>query len=295
MNASYQWSNKNYWENIAEEFSVDKQDAFNNLKFLALNDELEAAIKGLIIKEGYFQLNPLNLGLDIGSLAKLVKHLVSQNIPPPFAYIYDEFWILICTYTKVVEGILGPTFFRLPDFWVWHVDHKKEQSGWGPHRDKGYDSLRADGSPKSLTIWIPITESTPLNGCMYVVPADRDPTYGTINDKSSEFKHVDIRALPAKPGTLLCWNQAVMHWGAHSSNRATEPRISTAIEFQAGDIEPMNTPLMKPYEIPGFETRLKLIAKQIIQYKHMYPLSNEIEDWAVQTLSAKKLDADLNT
>jgi ectoine hydroxylase-related dioxygenase (phytanoyl-CoA dioxygenase family) len=217
-------------------------------------------------------------------MANLVGSLIEKNIPAPFAFMYDEFWLLFTKLNKITESTLGQGFFRLPDFWVWSIDPQKNQSGWKPHRDKGYLSLNEDGSPKSLTYWVPLTASTTLNGCMYILPADRDPTYGKDNDSEWKINLPDIRALPANAGSVFCWNQAVLHWGSHASSRGHAPRVSIAFEFQDRDTPPMNSPLMDPYSIPNFEYRLKLICKQILQYRHMYPLDSEIEQIALKIL-----------
>ena len=145
--------------------------------------------------------------------------------------------------------------------------------------------MAPDGAPLSLTMWIPLSEANPLNGCMYIIPADRDPCYNTAEEHTPpRAEPYDIRALPAKPGEFLCWNQAVMHWGAHSSKRAPKARMSMALEFQRGDIPAFNNPLLDPNtEIP-FARRLKLVAKQILQYKHMYALSPEMQKMAQKIL-----------
>ena len=134
-------------------------------------------------------------------------------------------------------------------------------------------------------MWIPLTDATPLNSCIYLVPADRDPTYGTPEDRQWQHKHADVRALPAAAGSVLSWTQAVLHWGSSASARETLPRISVAFEFQSGQVPPMNDPLTRPNEIPGFDQRLALIGKQILQYRHMYPLAPEIEGLAQALLA----------
>jgi hypothetical protein len=78
------------------------------------------------------------------------------------------------------------------------------------------------------------------------------------------------RALPAKPGDFLVWNQAVLHWGSLSSEFAEAPRISMALEFQRGDIAPFREPLLDHETLPTFSERVRLIAMQILQYTHMY-------------------------
>ena len=168
----------------------------------------------------------------------------------------------------------------LPDFWVWNIDPGKGEAGWKPHRDKGRSSLDDDGSPKSVTVWIPLSEATPLNGCMYLVPAYLDPTYNTDEESQHEFEYSSIRALPGEPGDFFMWNQAVLHWGSKSSPRATVPRASMAVEFQRADVEAFNRPLISPLSPPPFEVRLKLIAKQVLQYQHMYQFDRAIIELA---------------
>jgi len=69
----------------------------------------------------------------------------------------------------------------------------------------------------------------------------------------------------------------VLHWGGEASRFAAHPRISMALEFQTGERAPFNTPLIEPFTNLDFESRLKLVGKQILQYKHMYPLAARFE------------------
>ena len=87
-------------------------------------------------------------------------------------------------------------------------------------------------------------------------------------------------ALPATAGSFLAWNQAVLHWGGRASRLATAPRISAAFEFQRADQPAFNRPLLNPARLPSFTERLGLIAKQVLQYRHMYPLSSDVEQIA---------------
>lgn len=45
-----------------------------------------------------------------------------------------------------------------------------------------------------------------------------------------------------------------------------------ALEFQRGDTAPFNAPLLAPLVSHGFGLRLRLVAKRILQYQHMYAL-----------------------
>ena len=133
-----------------------------------------------------------------------------------------------------------------------------------------------DGSPKSLTTWISLSDATPLNGCLYVVPAQHDPTYATADETEMKFDYQSIRALPATPGDFVIWNQALFHWGSRSSPQATESRVSMAFQLQRADVPPFDNPLMEPLAVPPFEARIKLIARQLYRYRHMYELDPEL-------------------
>lgn len=238
-------------------------------------------IKKRVLKEGYFDDTSPALVDLAPRLAAAVRKLIAQGSPPPFLFLFDEPWNAFRAVSAVLETLLGSDFKMLPDFWVWHVDPKKNEAGWAPHRDRGRVALAGDGSPLAMSIWLPFTEATPLNGCMYVVPAHRDPIYNTASEY--DFSSIDlasIRALPAKPGAFMGWNQALLHWGGKSSPLAPEARISMSVEFQRGDATPFNEPLLDLKKPLSFDQRLRLIAKQILQYQHLYPLAPETKTLA---------------
>lgn len=275
-----QWLLDEFWRDFCPALRIEDKAFLQSLALFEIDPGGKAGLRSLLKGEGYVQLPPQDWQLPYGDMAALIGKLEQAGIPAPFAFVFDEFWALGVKLTNLIEPILGPGFMRLPDFWVWHVDPAKDERGWRPHRDKGYQALWPDRSPKSMTAWLPLTDATTLNGCIYILPADRDPTYGTPNDNEWRIDFPDIRALPAEAGSILMWNQSVLHWGSHGTPRETRPRISVAFEFQAGDIPPFNQPLMKPRDLPVFPARLKLIVKQILQYQHMYPLRDEVRAFA---------------
>ncbi|WP_269715384.1 phytanoyl-CoA dioxygenase family protein [Caulobacter sp. NIBR2454] len=235
--------------------------------------------------EGYFQEQDPELVDLAGRLSRAISRCVELGIPPVFIFLFDEAWAAFHRQHQMIAMFLGADYQVLPDFWAWRVDPKAGQAGWRPHRDKGRMALAPDGAPISLTMWIPLTEASPLNGCMYMLPANRDPVYGTEQEKNWQVDFPSIRALPGKPGDYFTWNQAVLHWGAQSSPFAEKPRMSMALEFQKADVKPFNTPLLGTLPVLSFENRLKLTAKQIIQYKHMYPLPPEMQTLAQRVLA----------
>lgn len=244
----------------------------------------------LFAREGYVQLPPAIDGSLLAAMRSLIDALQQRQLPPVLAFVFDEFWQVFFQQHTLITRLLDGEYSLLPDFWAWHIDPASAQAGWAPHRDKGRRSLRADGQAQSLTIWIALSDATPLNGCMYIVPADRDPAYGREDEDVWQFQVQDIRALPAAAGSILAWNQAVLHWGGRSAPREAAPRISIALEFQRSDIAPYNTPLLPPDRLPDFATRLQLIGRQILRYQHMYALSEqdrELGAWLAATAVAR--------
>ncbi len=229
-----------------------------------------------LIAEGYQQFDGV---IDDNVLAVLqsgVNQLHDQGWLPVFAMLYDPYWAFVASLRDLIVASLGDDAKMLPDFWAWYVNPKEQQAGWAPHRDKPGKMILDDGMPLSATVWVALTEATPLNGCMYVLPADRDPNYLDFENNVPEIDLQSVRALSAPAGSVFIWNQRIFHWGGKSSARAIEPRLSIAFEFQRGDIDPLNQPLMPLQIFPDFNLRLKLVGKQILQYNHMYSYSDEL-------------------
>ncbi len=236
--------------------------------------------------EGYFQDSDATLSALAPELATAVRRCIELKIPPAFVFAFDQPWAAFLALHGMLQTILGPGYRMLPDFWAWHVDPQAGEAGWPPHRDKGKLSLAADGSPLSLSVWVPLTVATPQNGCMYLVPKDKDPRYNTDREYEFDTDFTSMRALPASPGEYLCWDQAILHWGSRSSRFASGPRISLAFEFQRGDVAPFNQPLLQPGYPLTLRQRLKLVSKQILQYEHMYPLEPALKQTALHLFRA---------
>jgi hypothetical protein len=231
-------------------------------------------------REGYVQVSDALSEATIAPIRYAVSTLFQRGIPLAFAFVYDELWLAFQGLSSFLTSVLGEDYRALPDFWVWHVNPNENALGWGPHRDRVIPTLDPDNSPHTLTVWLPFTDATPLNGCMYMLPAHLDDRFRQRRwdgeNNTVVYNLQDIRALPATAGSLLAWNQAVLHWGGRGSRLGAGPRISAAFEFQRADRPPFNNPLLDPARVPTFQERLGLIGKQVLQYRHMYPLSDEV-------------------
>jgi len=268
---------RSFWTQLVPDLSIRDDYSFDDAAPWHLPVSDEQAFQMQLDRDGYVQLPRVLEPALSARLAAAAAKLASIGVPPVFCMVYDDFWTPAFRLRKVMKAAFGAEAALLPALWVWHIDPVKSESGWKPHREVGYEALFPDRRPRALSAWIALTQATPLNGCMYVVPADRDPTYGTANDIKHEFALGDIRALPAEPGDVLLWNQALLHWGAHASERAASPRVSMSFEFMHAGEEPYYRPVVEPRTIQRFEDRLKLIGRQILRYRHLYELPPQLE------------------
>lgn len=267
-----------FWRALAPEFHIESGEFLRPREMRFESATVERGAEALA-REGYAEFCGLDLGMGIAPMAALARRLSSKNLHPIFAFVYDEYWRPYFALDPLYRRLIGDYVF-LPNFWAWNIDPKKGESGWGPHRDVGCTALLPDGSPKSLTTWIALSEATPLNGCLHMVPKHADPTYGTPNDGDWRFDPASVRALPAAPGDVLMWNQAVVHWGGATSPAATESRVSLSLEVQRAGLPLIEAPAIAPWQNIPFAQRLHLIGKKILHYRHMTKVAPALEELA---------------
>jgi hypothetical protein len=270
-----QFQKREHWLALAPGLHIEDRSLFENIAY----PELPAGAAARFRDDGYLQ-GTADWGLDVALMADTVRALSAADLSPLFAFVYDEFWYPFFKLHRFHSALLGGRYCLLPDFWILNVDPQKGGAGWRPHRDKGRRALFDDGTPKSLTTWIPLSAATPLNGCLYVVPAQHDPTYATADETEPKFDYQSIRALPAHPGDFVIWNQAIFHWGGKTSPDAMESRVSMAFQFQRADVPALDGPLLEPLRVLPFEARVKLVAQQLYRYRHLYELDPKLAEMA---------------
>lgn len=238
------------------------------------------------IGEGYFQAPPVLERGRAARLAQVISTLTEHGIPPVFCMVYDAFWEMFGGLDALLRALLGDGYQMMPtDIWAWHVAPSDQATGWGPHRDLPVpEAVRADGRPRLLNVWLPLTDVSPQNACMYVLPAHLDPNFPEHVD-GGEFSIRDwqnIRALPAPAGAPMGWTSQVLHWGGRSSARATQPRISVGIYFHSADcdLHQLNPDTARagfsslafgPALALPFAARLQAIAGAIYMYNRRIP------------------------
>ncbi len=235
---------------------------------VTVDDASRGALLGDLLAEGYHQRGALVPAARIAPLVEAVLALRAAGVPLELAFAFDELWQISRWFRPLLEVVLGAGFQQLPALTIWCVDRPLD-AGWRPHRDRR-DTLLGNGMPGALTVWLPLTDATPLNGCLYVLPSNLDPHYGT--GEVPELALVaaqDIRALPSPAGAFLCWNHELLHWGGRASSRAAAPRISVGLEYQRADLPPFGVPLVDPLSAPPLARRLGLIGDSILRYLTM--------------------------
>ncbi|MDB4307979.1 phytanoyl-CoA dioxygenase family protein [Gammaproteobacteria bacterium] len=219
-----------YWEKLAPGLTITRNPLSGELTDFEVIPSQRTRMVRQVVDEGYFNLDPVLPEAETHTIANAIRTITAAGLPPVFCFVYDEVWQVFARLHQVLEPILDPGYkFQTLGIWAWHIDN--QSAGFQPHRDLDNLLTETDGRPSSLTIWIPLTDATPNNGCLYVLPINMDPNYPN-NLKTQSINDIQcIRALPAKAGSVLGWTANILHWGARSSHLATEPRISIGVSY----------------------------------------------------------------
>ncbi|MCA9801687.1 MAG: phytanoyl-CoA dioxygenase family protein [Cyanobacteria bacterium HKST-UBA02] len=256
-----------FWRQLNPGLTITEKGCPVRGKPVRLSKAQEQDLQQSLIEEGYFHLDEILDPRELKRLAVAASVVQANMWPPVYCFVYDEFWLLGQKIASVVAAAIGSSYLQMPNFWTFFIPTSNESAGWFPHRDRGkLYNLRPDGSSESVNCWIPLTDATPLNGCMYMLPAHRDPHYHGDTHEQVIENFQDIRALPARVGSILGWNETVMHWGGRSSNRAPEPRIAWAAVYQSTRVGALEIPLLETDSILPFHIRLGLIGQQFHRF-----------------------------
>lgn len=257
-----------FWRSLNPTLTISEKGSKNPPAAVQVSKAELDAVRRMLIEEGYFKIENFFEPEHISALTACAKKLHAERWPETFAYVYDEFWLFFQRTAFVMSELLGRDYKLLPSIWVFYLEQNSSSTGWLPHRDRArIRTLDRQGYPHSINIWLPLTDATPENGCMYVLPKDFDEHYNgdMLIQKVNNFQ--DIRALPARVGDFLGWNETIFHWSGRSSKLAKEPRISMATIYQDSRIHPLEWPLIDPLQVPPFLDRVGLIAQQFLRYQ----------------------------
>jgi len=316
LRAGHPAATVDYWEALAAGrlHLGGSQDASQEV---AIPQSERESLQAQLGQGGYLQCSTIAwgaYGVDLEAIAATMEALKQAGWPPGFIFMYDEAWALARVLWGVVQPVLGHEVELEPSLTAFQLSTSQENDtktigknfGW-PHRDYNFsESNYADGTPKCLSIWLPVTDATLDNGCMYVVPKEFDPeyeldgSYGHMrpaiegsDSLSTElrFGFQGSRALPAPAGTVLAWHGNLVHWGSPCHCTASTPRASLAFTFRRSDVESMHT--KGPQKMKKSETcelnlsqRLQLACQSIMLYKSWYTSQPSFDVDAIPPLLA---------
>lgn len=106
-----------------------------------------------------------------------------------------------------------------------------------------------------------------------------------------EFQAAPTRHLvnPTHPVDLSSDSSSIIGTSSNDQSEVidayyTTPRYGLHSDAYGNTVPVYNAPLSHPLLLHKFQDRLKLVAKQLLQYKHMYPLSKEMQQLAEDLL-----------
>jgi hypothetical protein len=260
-----------YWRTLCPELGVMIQQDLEHLQGEPLSSEQAAWACAHLERHGYFQIPEIIAPAVVARMYKCVEILRSSGWPPVFSFVYDEFWAIPRTPSLVnfLSRKLGTGYVQANGVWTYRVDPQVRASGWSPHVDSRNDEER-------ITLWIPLTDATIGNGCMYVIPQDRVPPalpscyldWTAVSRDDLGILLRNVTPLPASAGSVLGWNNGLIHWGGRALESATFPRISIGVEFMSKRAKPRSseTPVFD-MQLPDFATRLRSIGQSILYYE----------------------------
>jgi len=267
-----------YWRELCPHVPLDSAQALPDVP--AVNHQLVEDCVNQLRTRGYFKTGPLIPESTLTSMRGCVEAVRKAGWPPVFAFIYDPFWAVtrVPFVAEFLLADLGDEFnIIMSRVWCYYVPPSRGAGGWTPHAD-------AYSNPANrLTVWIPLTDATLDNGCMYVVPKDfayggappkrERLRLGTVSsDYALELLH-SCKALPAAAGSVLGWDPQTIHWGS-KCHEPSDPRISIGCEFVSKGVVPRPHSKEELFQgqpagvLPTFAQRIRHVALSIRIHHH---------------------------
>jgi hypothetical protein len=261
-------------------------------------------------EHGYFS---SDIKSTLSHLNSYIRSPVMSPFHPIWIFMIPDAWKVVHALYDVVAPILGHDCVLEPSFFAFLLkggvevveradsthgtDELKTYSGSNfglPHRDYTYsESNDEDGTPKMLSVWVPLDDATLDNGCMYVVPKWCDKEFKSLGNKrvasrvssgatAINFPLHSVRPLPAVGGSVCLWQGSLIHWGAACSPHSTDPpRASIAFTFmrkdvdQLGDFPPILRSDIADIASDG-SVKMQLICRSLLMYNQWLFLNRTV-------------------
>jgi hypothetical protein len=281
-----------YWEQLNPALSVGQLRGVGVRETRAIDPRRRNELAARLAADGYFQADDLLPAVTLGRMCRAVEALRRAGWPSVFAFVYDQFWQVtrVPSLVRLLSAVLGRGYRQIPHVWCFYVPAHLGAAGWPPHVDGGGQS----NSRNRLVVWVPLTDATLDNGCMYVIPRGRVAEGycrrflegEAIPAQDAQALLQACRALPARAGTVLGWDFELLHWGSICGD-PRKPRVSLSVELlgEAAEPAPNEFPLIDAQaDLPPFAQRLRVIARAVLDYLRFEPLMIRYLDLAERLL-----------
>ena len=75
--------------------------------------------------------------------------------------------------------------------------------------------VKGEPEPKYCSVWMALTDATPENSCLYVVPRTADSGYHGCGDAIEPYNVQNIVCQPILQGGLIVFSHRLLHWGSN--------------------------------------------------------------------------------
>jgi hypothetical protein len=219
---------RKFWSDLVPELNVSESLELGRVPRLPVDAAYAQVLTTRMRRDGFFA-EPA--ALEAGAMARRhrgVETVRARFGHEVFALLYDEFWCTLAEVASLAGAVLGEGLRVVPLPYVNYVP--PGDAGFGPHRDRNGDVLAPDGLPNMVTVWISLTDAGTERACLSVLPACCDPNFPDQLERLELRDLRDVRAIPVPAGSVICFNQALLHWGTRNST--DEPRVSFAFELE---------------------------------------------------------------
>jgi hypothetical protein len=267
------------WVCNSNPFRARKQSRFCHTSLAIDVDQKKAEY----FADGFVVFDSFNPMLDslVESIVKGIYKLRVKGFPPTFFLLFDECWEIIQMFSNMLKNVTDNKYCNF-DILAWVIDAAEGSgAGFSPHRDRQPNdvasSFHANHFPKYCTCWIALTEATPENSCLYMIPKWADPGYSIVEGDDTDplrealkdkHDYQNIRAVPLSEGNSVVFSHRILHWGSRASRTKVPPpppRVSMAFAMSDDSFErPYLDPSVLP--LPPFALRAALACAQMIIY-----------------------------
>lgn len=292
------WEEKEFWQKLCPNLTITDDLSVGASSF-GTKEEYDRR-KERLVEDGYVLVDDTIEGENatqalVEAIAKLHK---TYSLPATFVLLFDETWRLAARASSLLSNSTNPNNVFNFDMLAWYIDPREGDAGFSPHRDRQPDDIKKsfyhdDKMAKYVTMWLALSNATPENSCLYVIPKPYDPGYTDGDDESDygpdplaralpdKCAYQHIRALPRKAGQSLLFTHRILHWGSRGNPKSHDKTPRVAISFVCSDPS-FEKPYLNNFSLgndepllPPFKIRLLLVCAQLLIYYQRFDLPKD--------------------